>query len=505
MEGWRNNFKSSIIELDLNSFFFYQEKKVLDYIDSIHCKKKKNLALLCFPSITDKFNGILISAIALQESDKLGIKYISTIPEVLFLQNGGRMLSDSQAINVPKFLFFRRVIRTISWTKWYQLLSVFFRPNIVAVSHNSVLRRYVQLSNKKVYFLQAVELFRRVSSNHIKRPAEEYVSDVSKDVYRILLNDYTLSNPYRGRFDKLALDIIKEVLTKGFHDLENCYSYSKLPKNVWIGTGGNYLSRLFALSSVYKGGESTAFSHSTTPVISRTKTNSLINELSVTTTYVCASKRAKELVGKILTKSIKPSLLYVDGDPLFYNRKAKERYNNSKPCVVYASGAIRNLNRGSTLLNSMTYLEWQLRLTDLLDSMKIDLIVQPHPEGVFKDSTLTHPLLEKYNQKKKNFEDIMDKADVFLIDSINSSVVGMMLLTNKPVVLIDFGGRMNSYKERLDVKSIIDKRCRIVDVQYNALNNLPYVDYVQLNEVLTSNWKELVDPFDIRKVFLDKH
>ncbi len=114
-------------------------------------------------------------------------------------------------------------------------------------------------------------------------------------------------------------------------------------------------------------------------------------------------------------------------------------------------------------------------------------------------------MLEKYNQKKKNFEDIMDKADVFLIDSINSSVVGMMLLTNKPVVLIDFGGRMNSYKERLDVKSIIDKRCRIVDVQYNALNNLPYVDYVQLNEVLTSNWKELVDPFDIRKVFLDKH
>ena len=503
MKEWRNDFKSSIIELDLDFFLFHQEKKILNYIDSIHCKKKKNLALLCLPGITHKFNGILISAIALQEGDKLDIKYVSTIPEVLFLQSGERVFGDNKATSSPKFLFFRRIARTISWTKWYQLLSVFFNPDVVAVSHNGVLRRYVHLTNKKVYFLQAAELFRRVNLSYIKRPVEKYVPDISNDIYRILLNGYTLSNSYKSRFDKLTLDLIKEALISGFHDLESCYSYSKLPKNIWIGTGGDYLSRLFALSSVYKGGESIAFSHSTTPVFSRTKINSLINELAVTSSYVCASKRAKELVGQMLTKSIRPSLLYVDGDPLFYNRKEKKRNGNSKPCVMYASGAIRDLNLGSALLNSMTYLEWQLRLTDLLDSMKIDLMVQPHPEGIFKDLTLTHPLLDKYNQKKRKFENIIGKSDVFLIDSINSSVAGMMLLTNKPVVLIDFGGMMNSYKERLNVKDIIDKRCRVVTVQYNSLNNLPYIDHVQLNKALTCNWKELVDPLDIRKVFLD--
>ena len=61
------------------------------------------------------------------------------------------------------------------------------------------------------------------------------------------------------------------------------------------------------------------------------------------------------------------------------------------------STAIREFSLGVAISNDMVYLKWQLNLTDILDKMNIDLICQPHPEGVFKDKTLIHPLLRKYN------------------------------------------------------------------------------------------------------------
>ena len=74
---WRKNFKSSINELDLNSFFLSQEERILSYIESLSCDKKKNLVLLCLPLITSRFNEILIATIMLKEGDNLGIEYVS--------------------------------------------------------------------------------------------------------------------------------------------------------------------------------------------------------------------------------------------------------------------------------------------------------------------------------------------------------------------------------------------------------------------------------------------
>ena len=78
----------------------------------------------------------------------------------------------------------------------------------------------------------------------------------------------------------------------------------------------------------------------------------------------------------------------------------------------------------------------------------------------------------------------------------------MMLLTNKPVVLIDFWGETSSYKSRLGVRSIVERRCRIIDVQYNEYTNLPDVDFKKLSKALTFDWDESVDSSEIRELLL---
>ena len=500
---WRKNFKSSINELDLNSFFLSQEERILSYIESLSCDKKKNLVLLCLPLITSRFNEILIATIMLKEGDNLGIEYVSKIPEVRFLKNGIDFIRDKKIKTEPRFLFIRRIIRTLSWTKWYQFLSVFKTPDIVAISHNSTLRKYAKCSNEKIYFIQASELLRKIDSGQVKETHNLNITEISNDIYYVLLNDCIIESTYQDRFNKLAHNLIIELLENGFDDLEKCYSYDKFPSTIWTATPQEYFSRLFALSSLYHNGSSVGFSHSTTPIIAGTKNYSLINELSVTSSYVCMSKKSKNLISTTLTKKINPTLLYVDGDSMFENINSKVIFSDI-PCVVYVNGAIKDLSRGTVLINSMSYLEWQLRVSDFLDKLNINLIVQPHPEGVFKDLSIKHPLLSKYNQEKRKFEDIMHQADVFLIDAANSSAFGMMLLTNKPVVLFDFYGEKNGYKSRPEVRKIIDKRCRVIDIHYNNNTNLPYFDYKSLSEALTMDWRESVDSSEIEELLLNK-
>jgi hypothetical protein len=150
----------------------------------------------------------------------------------------------------------------------------------------------------------------------------------------------------------------------------------------------------------------------------------------------------------------------------------------------------------------MVYLEWQLRLTKMLDKMDIDLICQPHPGGIFSNRLLTHPLREKYDLPYRSFEDIKEQADMFLIDSIYSTVVGRMLITDKPIVRISFMDSSNYYGLRDDNKNMINNRCRLIKASFNKDDNLPYVDFKELERLLTRNWKERVDSTEFKELLI---
>ena len=169
--------------------------------------------------------------------------------------------------------------------------------------------------------------------------------------------------------------------------------------------------------------------------------------------------------------------------------------------MVYTSSPMRELTISMPMGNYMAYLKWQLNLTDILDKMDIDLICQPHPEGIFVDKKLTHLLRKKYNLPYRSFETIMQKADIFLVDFIHSTTSGEMLVTDKPIVRIGWCDNNKFYGVSERLKPLLDKRCRNIQASFNK-NGLPAIDEKKLEHALTHNWQEKVDSTEFRELLI---
>jgi hypothetical protein len=143
----------------------------------------------------------------------------------------------------------------------------------------------------------------------------------------------------------------------------------------------------------------------------------------------------------------------------------------------------------------MVYLDWQLRLVELLQQMDINLICQPHPQGVFRDR-------KAFDIPYRNFEEIIDQADVFLVDYIHSTIFGEMLASARPIVRIACNDNTEA-GVHAELKPLLDARCRTVPVSFGD-DNLPYIDKDRLEHAILNNWREKVDARVFRELLLDQ-
>ena len=67
--------------------------------------------------------------------------------------------------------------------------------------------------------------------------------------------------------------------------------------------------------------------------------------------------------------------------------RKQKRLNGSKrsrPKVLYTSGQVKGLWRNlPPPIPAAIYVDWTLRVADMLQRLPIDLICRPHPRGVF--------------------------------------------------------------------------------------------------------------------------
>ena len=122
-------------------------------------------------------------------------------------------------------------------------------------------------------------------------------------------------------------------------------------------------------------------------------------------------------------------------------------------------------------------LDWMLRCATLLKALPIDLMLRPHPEGVFAGKR--HPLNRVAPVPKENFEQLLGRADTVVLDASLSRVFCISLISDKSVVLLDPGYRhvFPSLQQGLEA------RCSIVPIAYDE-RGLPQVDKDELAEAV---------------------
>jgi hypothetical protein len=113
------------------------------------------------------------------------------------------------------------------------------------------------------------------------------------------------------------------------------------------------------------------------------------------------------------------------------------------------------------MLPDPVHLDWQLRVAESLLSLPLDLICQPHPEGLF--AARPHPLERIAPTRRGNYLAQLGEADVVVFDYPSTTALWEAACTEKRIVYLDL--RMGRLSPPLDAP--FRARCRVLPVAYD--------------------------------------
>jgi hypothetical protein len=110
------------------------------------------------------------------------------------------------------------------------------------------------------------------------------------------------------------------------------------------------------------------------------------------------------------------------------------------------------------------YLDWQLRVARALAALDIDLVLKPHPEGIYRGRR--HPLADVGTIETRPFEQALDDVDAVVFDYAASTTFSYTLASRCPMIYLDNGGA----EFDPSMAAALAQRMRIVPVTADAQN-----------------------------------
>src|SRR5262249_23593871 len=126
------------------------------------------------------------------------------------------------------------------------------------------------------------------------------------------------------------------------------------------------------------------------------------------------------------------------GDPHYRRAPGPIRLVKKRPRVMYVSGPTVGFRKiWPVKLSDFAYLDWQFRVARALQTFDIELILKPHPEGLFRGRP--HPLSRVGRVESRRFEDAFDDVDVAIFDDTTSTTFWVAVTSNCRMVLMNAG------------------------------------------------------------------
>jgi len=249
-----------------------------------------------------------------------------------------------------------------------------------------------------------------------------------------------------------------------------------LPQKLWIGTAGNFYSRVFALLVKQVGGKVYGFDHGISSVWNNQISQNIIEFSMVDYFYTYTFYTKKEL-RKCFKKNFfsktfkKENILSVAKNNLnFYEKIKNKNKNQNIKKVLYIPRIYcgdRTLSNFESLYSDIIYVDWQVRLFDLLSSLNYDIHVKPHPGS---HSKFPHNLKNFFDIKfcNNSIEEEIKSVDLLIFDCLQTSAFLIAIKTNIPIIFLNI--------KEIDIKKIaissIKKRCGYVDCYLDKNNKI---------------------------------
>jgi hypothetical protein len=510
-ESWRRNFAWPIAQSEATPVLDAQLTRLMRFIVDLDVTPERECVILCAPRILFRVRALTETALAIQAEASRCLKLIGGPLEVAWLRGDikGEAPKSETSEQLAKVMdgrvrhaFLRRLVRTASWTPLIKLPQTLLAPEILAITHSDLVRKESKRSGQRTNFFHAHNILASARQRFSGRGADFDIGNLVERLTDVLAAVEELEPDMRVRLHALMYVEADWRIRDASIDLAALTEEPRLPKVVWSASGGPYAARAVGLEVLRRGGEAIRHDHSGTTGLSLPHEIIALLEFSASSRFVLATRQAAEIVGReAIGQFVNPyrtvELGHSDGYPS-YSKTARlaPAPGGRKPKVIYAPTMLTGFQSHTPALpQDLVYLDLQIRLTQLMSKMRIDVVCKPHLEGLLRGQV--HPLAGFAPTSSLPFEHHMEEADVFVFDYTRSTTTWKALCTDRRVVLVDLG--LYPYTDH--AKPQIEQRCRIVRATFDGRGRL-LVNPEELEEaILGASLKP--DPTWFRRQFLE--
>ena len=508
-EDWRGSFAWPVPFEDLFEISHRLQRRFVDLLAALGGDEREVMTLarpLAGTAIT------LEMALAVQAERASGLRLIGP-PELDVLRGTARpeAYDESSLVDMgARFLAkriplrtIRRFMRILSWTSPVRLPAALGAPQAVAVTHNPLLVAQARRTRARLGFRHAAPLLDRTMRYALGAPLLDrsgQIGALAERALERLTDDPGLTDDMRRRTIGLLRPVYAGKLARAARVLGALRVAKRLPRALWVGTGGFEPARALGIEVRRRGGAVTRFDHGGTMSLLAEPYFLAHRELAVSTAYVLPSAvAAHQTVVENAADLARPlgliSIAGGEGDPGLDPGPPSDRPTGRPPRVLFVSTAFYGLSQAyPPFPPAPIYLDWQHRILEILGSFPIELIHKPHPGGLFMGRPPGVDHLARIDPRL--FEQAMTDIDCFVFDIAASTTFSIALSTGRRIVLLDFG----SLRFSDEIKPLIEARCQIVPIGRDDRNRAT-VD-TQALETAVCGPGPVPDPAPFRRHFL---
>lgn len=433
-------------------------------------------------------------AICVQHERDNGYIYLSSSPIISFLREEEKLPDTVGALpkqisspTPPRYPTIRSIINTYKMNNWWMIPFVGLLPKNEVGSSNSLLVDFNKSQNSRSVYRDTNHKLVKIRENGGASNDPNLSALVINQLCELFLSQVELDDRLKSQLGILVRHQVSPLVNQIVQDLIDCRNAKNISLNYWAGTAGRYSSRLMSLETMRRGGTVTRFDHAGSLAFLQQSELFAALELATCNKYVMGSKRQSELVKQSgVLDLIAPirDIEIVDGPGFSYIDELKLTRSKSppnRPRVMYLSSFSNSETKGPAhYLSQIIYQDWSVRLIQQLSKMPVELVCKPHPDSGF--ATPGHPVSRYAKIVNTPFEDVINDADIFIFDCLNSTAFWEAVCTDKKIICIDVG----VVRPTQNALPILKRRCTFLKASFDDSNRLQISDF-QLRESLLDN------------------
>jgi hypothetical protein len=385
-----------------------------------------------------------------------------------------------------------RIARAASWSAPARMPQALLYPDAVAVTHNTLLRAEARRSRYAIGFCHADDWFADSNARSPGRgEAPSELHELAETVALSVARAIGVNTELEARVGRLLAGQLRDLVEVAWFDLRILES-ACLPTVLWSGTGGNWSARALGIEVLRRGGSVRRFDHGCGFATVVDPLGARLIELCVSTEFVAATPTLADILRAQVGLDCSTRIEGGHGDPHYRRPPGPVRRPKQRPRVMYVTGAIFGVRRlWPAKMADFGYLDWQLRVAKALQTLDIELILKPHPEGLFRGRK--HPLSRIGRIETRRFEDVLDEVDVVIFDEPTSTTFWVAVASNCRVVLL------NTSLAEFDphIWALIQSRVVDAPVRWDD-RNCPQFDIETLHAAIHD--RRAFDPVPLRRI-----